>query len=281
MSCLIMSASQEQPGAGSARGDIYAFDDATLPAPPPLPGVVNLARTSDEMLDRVAGDMVAQAEACVREFGDFHLALCGGRTSQPLYERLMYAPSYRSLPWRRTHLWLVEERCVPFDNEASNYRVISETIADHSDIPPEQFHPIFVESEAAADDYEAAMRDTLVWREKGQDRLDFVLLSVGTDGGIAGLFPEGSVSPETTRLVERSIHPSPTEPDRITMTHRLINAARFVAIMASGECKAGMVRRLVRGVDTPDALPVKGVRPLSGELTWYLDADACQAMSES
>ncbi|UCD73803.1 MAG: 6-phosphogluconolactonase [Phycisphaerales bacterium] len=262
------------------RGDIYAFDEEAIVAPP-LPGEVVAVPTFDEVVDRVAADLVAQAEQCVRQFGDFHLALSGGRTPQPLYERLMYDPRYRMLPWRRTHLWFVEERCVPFDSPHSNYREISETIGDHSDIPPDQFHPIFAESPTADTDYETQIREALEWREKGHDRLDFVLLTLGADGHTAGLFPFDEALDENKRWMRR-IRCTDVDPsERVTMTLPFINAARFVAVLAGGYSKAEAVQRLAYGEESPREFPIKGVEPIAGELMWYLDSEACgQVMGE-
>src|SRR5687768_12288568 len=95
---------------------------------PPLPGSVVIRETPDELIDAVAADLFFQAVACARTFGDFHLALSGGSTPEPLYARLMYDPNYRDLPWKRTHLWIVDERRVPPDDERSNFRMIRETI---------------------------------------------------------------------------------------------------------------------------------------------------------
>ena len=254
--------------------ETYDFDEEVIDAPA-LPGVVVAAPTFDEVIDHVAADLVAQAEACVRQFGDFHLALSGGQTPQPLYQRLMYDPRYRMLPWRRTHLWLVEERCVPFDSPHSNYREISETIGEHSDIPPDQFHPIFAEAPTADTDYETQIREALEWREKGHDRLDFVLLALGDDGHIAGLFPLDEALDEQKRWL-RKIRCADADPtDRVTMTLPFINSARVVAVLANGCSKADPIQRLARGGDSPQRLPVKGIQPIAGELIWYLDADAC------
>jgi hexose-6-phosphate dehydrogenase len=77
-----------------------------------LTGEVVALATADELIDRLAADLIIHAENCVREFGDFHLALYGGSTPQPLYELLMYDPNCRRLPCRRTHLWMVDQRGV-------------------------------------------------------------------------------------------------------------------------------------------------------------------------
>lgn len=244
-------------------------------AAPPLPGRAVAAETLDDLIDKVAADIVVHAENCVRTFGDFHLALSGGSTPQPLYERLMYDPNYRRLPWRRTHLWIVDERCVPFDDPRCNFRLIDETIVDHSDIPRNQVHPIFATSPTADVDYERDLRETLAWREKGQDRLDCVLLGMGADGHTASLFPHSDALREQSRLVRFNEHQAADPPERITMTFPIINSARFIAVLVAGAAKAGMLQRIALGDDAVDEVPIKGVSPLNGELKWYLDAAAC------
>ena len=64
-------------------------------------------------------------------------------------------------------------------------------------------------------------------------------------------------------------------PSRVTMTFVLLNSARLIAVLATGRTKAAIVKRVAGGHDSMDELPIKGVRPLNGELKWYLDAEAC------
>ena len=258
------------------RDRAYDLEEQALVGPP-LPGEVIVAETADKLIDLVAAEIVVQAKACVREFGDFELALSGGSTPQPLYERLMYDPDCRQLPWVRTNLWIVDERAVPFNDPRSNFRMINETIVDHSGIPAEQVHPIMAVSETADVEYEAKLREVLQWRERGDDRLDFVLLGMGSDGHTASLFPFNEVLQETESLVRRVTAPVADPPQRVTMTYPLINAARVVAVMVTGPTKAEAVQRLAGGRESREALPIKGVRPVNGVLKWFLDAEACAA----
>ena len=242
---------------------------------PRLPGAVVLRESSEQLVDAIAADLLFQAKACVRAFGDFHLALSGGSTPQPLYRRLMYDPNYRDLPWKRTHLWIVDERRVPFDDERSNFRMIRELIVDHSDIPREQVHAIFPLAEHPDADYERELTETLGWREPGHDRLDYVLLGLGEDGHTASLFPHSPALASDGRLVLVNEGPSVTPPDRVTMTLRLINGARLVGVMVTGERKREPVARIERGREPVADLPAAGLRPVGGELRWYLDGAAC------
>ena len=253
---------------------LYDLVEPVLPRPK-LPGEVIVVPTADEVIDHLAADLVIHAANCVRQFGDFHLALSGGATFDLLYRRLMYDPNYRSLPWRRTHLWLVDEHCVAFNDEQSNYRLIRETIGDHADIPREQFHPIFAEAETADRDYEAQIREALAWREKGQDRLDYVLLTMEADGCTAGLFPGSPLLREKEHLVRRSPSQESASADRVSMTAPFMNAARFIAVLVTGSEKAEAVQRLAAGHETSDEMPMKEIAPMNGALKWYLDGPAC------
>lgn len=284
-----------QPPPSPPEPPIYEL--APLPEKPALPGSVVVRETTDDLIDALAADLLVHAHNCVRTFGSFHLALSGGSTPVPLYRRLMYDPNYRNLPWAKTHLWIVDERRVAFQDERSNFKMINELIGDHSGIPPEQIHPMFAMAPDADEEYERVLREELFWREKGQDRLDFVLLGMGSDGHTASLFPGSAALREELhvdagRLVRINEGEGVTPPDRVTMTLRLINASRFIAVMVTGSAKRPVIARVAetwkraRGMGLPgptadeiEALPILGVAPSGGELRWYLDLEACPPMA--
>ena len=259
---------------------------------PSLPGTVVVRDDVDGVVDAVASDLFFQALGCVRAFGDFHIALSGGSPPQPLYRRLMYDPNFRELPWSRTHLWIVDERRVPFEDERSNFRMIREWIVEHSDIPPQQVHPMtpfardeetgeLIERPDADAAYEHELREHLGWRDKGHDRLDYVLLGMGGDGHTASLFPNSPALSIEDRLVAMNEGEGVVPPPRITMTYPLINSARMIAVMVTGSGKREMVSRVASGRESSRDLPVLGVKPIGGEMRWYLDRAACPAANAS
>ena len=246
-----------------------------LPPKPRLPGSVVVRATPEDLIDSIAADLFFHAKNCVRAFGDFHLALSGGTTPEPLYRRLMYDPNYRDLPWKRTHLWVVDERRVDPEDDRCNFKMIRDTIVIHSDIPPNQVHPINALAEDADAAYEAELKETLAWREKGHDRLDYALLGMGADAHTASLFPHSPALQSGGRLILINSGPAVTPPDRVTMTFDLLNASRFLAVMVTGEKKRDTIARLAATKSpNPDEIPITGINPLGGELRWYLDAAA-------
>ncbi|MBX9737321.1 MAG: 6-phosphogluconolactonase, partial [Phycisphaerales bacterium] len=205
----------------------------------------------------------------------------------PLYRRLMYDPAYRQLPWDRAHMWVVDERRVSFDDERSNFRQLDDLIAQHSGIPAANVHPMMAMQDDADRQYEAELLRVLGRRDKGHDRLDFVVLGMGGDAHTASLFPHSPAlfdAPDSTkRLVRINAGQHVTPPDRVTMTFDLLNAARFVAILVTGSGKRDTIARVsaaytenaASGNFPVEELPILGIRPHAGELRWYLDHDAC------
>ena len=241
---------------------MYEIEPDPLPAPR-LPGAVSVAADADEMIDRVAEDLVQHAFNCVRQFGDFHLAVTAPPLLEPLYRRLMYDPQYRWLPWRRTHLWLAWE-C---GGEAES--VLQTWIGEHADLPAEQLHLIPERESDPARAYEARVREVLGWREKGQDRFDYVLLALDSEGTVAGLFPGSPVLDSDERLYLP--HGTSAGP-AVSMTPAFVRASRFVAIAGSGAETNDAVKRLASPDRAP--LPAGTLSPIEGELKWYLDVAA-------
>jgi 6-phosphogluconolactonase len=257
-----------------AKPEPYAIEGA--PPAPALPGEVVVRVEPDDLHAALGAELVVHAKNCVRTFGDFHIALSGGSTPIPFYRMLMTDPAFRDLPWKFTHLWIVDERRVPFDDERSNWGQLAPYFAHHADIPESNLHPM----PATADDgdiaYERVLREQLLWREKGQDRLDFVLLGVGDDAHTASLFPHSPALRERERLIAMNEGERVTPPPRMTMTYPLINAARYIALLVTGAKKRATIETLASDnkPDIRDA-PVLGIEPVGGVLKWFLDGEAC------
>ena len=118
---------------------------------------------------------------------------------------------------RRSTLFWGDERFVPADDPASNYRMARELLLDRVPLPASNIHPMPTQSaspDTAARDYERTLR-----AEAGnhQPPFDLVLLGLGADGHTASLFPRSSALNETTRWVVAVT--APVEPvTRLTLT---------------------------------------------------------------
>ena len=197
-----------------------------------------------------------------------HVVLSGGSTPRAAYERL----ASLELDWPQATLWFGDERCVPPDDERSNYRLVREAILDRLAGPPPVVRRIQGElgPEDAADQYERELRGEL-----GQElpRLDFVLLGIGPDAHCASLFPNQRTLEEHERAVVGVDEAGmPPFVPRVTLTLPAINAAREVVFLVAGDDKAEAVARAF--ADPDPSAPASLVAPSPGSLTWLLDPAA-------
>ena len=79
--------------------DLLPPDPATEPVEAPrLRGRIEAHHDAEEVFDALGSDLLSQAIQCVTRYGEFHLALSGGKTPFPFYEKLMVDPRFRGLP---------------------------------------------------------------------------------------------------------------------------------------------------------------------------------------
>jgi len=216
---------------------------------------------------RVLDDPSAAAAELLVEAAEAggHIVLTGGSSPKRAYELAAGAD------WSRATVWFSDERCVPPDDEWSNFAMADAALLSRLASPPRVMR---MEGElgpdAGAGAYEAAVRERL----GGEPRWDLLLLGLGPDAHTASLFPSKPEKDVTDRLVV-GVPEAGMEPQvpRISLTLPALNAARHVVFLVTGEEKAQAVRRAFG--DPPDlASPAARVRPSAGELTVLLDPAA-------
>lgn len=226
-----------------------------------------------EMMSRAAADLVARiATRSVEERGRFTVALTGGPEPRRLYE-LLAGPMADLLPWRRMQVFWGDERYVPHDDEESNFGLARETLFRQIDLPNEQLHPIpttDLSHEEAAATYEETLREVL-----GEEApvMDLILLGLGPDGHVASIFPEDDFGEADADSWVRAVTAPPrhTPRQRITLTLPVLNAARHVLFLVSGDEKRDAVRAVLDERD--ESRPATHLRP-RGACHWMLDEAA-------
>jgi 6-phosphogluconolactonase len=213
---------------------------------------------SAELAGEAAALLIADAAGAGGNIG-----LSGGSGPRAAYERAgVLRPN-----WSRVELWWIDERCVPPADGRSNYRMIRESLLDGLSRPPE-IHRIRGElaPEEAAAEYDAALDGVT---------LDLALMGIGPDGHTASLFPNAPTLEETER---RAVAAEPgLEPfvSRVTMTRPLLDDARMLVYLATGQGKADAVRRAFADEPSP-ATPASLVR--GRQTTAILDPAAAAAL---
>src|SRR4051794_17957976 len=80
------------------------------------------------LMSAAAEEVADTLEAAVRKKGRAALALAGGTTPRELYQRLGRPPLRDRIPWVELDLFWGDERCVPADDPASNYKMVQESL---------------------------------------------------------------------------------------------------------------------------------------------------------
>jgi 6-phosphogluconolactonase len=194
--------------------------------------------------------------------GHGQIVLTGGETPRRAYE---LAAELRP-DWSAVELWWGDERCVPPDDENSNFRLAKEALLDRIEIAPAAVHRIRgeIDPEKAAREYEEAIGDTV---------FDLVLNGIGPDGHTASLFPNAPTLVERERLVVAAEPGLEPFVERVTLTIPALARCRALLFLATGEEKADAVRRAFAEPPSP-ATPASLVRSAEGPTIAVLDEPA-------
>jgi 6-phosphogluconolactonase len=168
-----------------------------------------------------------------------HVVLTGGSTPKHAYE---LAASQEPQSWRGAKLWFSDDRCVPPDDELSNFKMVKESLLDpleRTGVEVEFCRRIFGERgyEEGALEYERDLEH--VGGGPGAIRFELVLLGVGSDGHICSMFPGQASLSERSRFAV-GVPEAGLEPfvPRVTLTFAALSHAKRVLVLATGESKA-------------------------------------------
>ena len=231
--------------------------------------IIQTHPTPDELARAAAEQFAALSKEAIADHGVFSAALAGGSTPQAMYEILATIEYAQKVDWERVHVFWSDERAVPPDHQDSNYGMARAAMLDYVSIPIENIHRIL--GEAKPQDAAQAYQKTISsFFGSGMTSFDLILLGMGDDGHTASIFP-GSMAVHEEMLLVMACFVEKLAAWRITFTPRLINAAKNVTILVSGERKARRLRQVLAGPYQPEMLPAQVVRPHQGKLRWLID----------
>lgn len=228
---------------------------------------------------RVAEEIAHFAGEAVCMHGEFTLCLTGGETPAPAYE-LLATRFDLSVDWKEVHFFWGDERCVPPEDPASNYRLAYTTMLSRLSLRPEQIHRIKgeIEPDRAALEYENELRRVFRLAPGEFPRFNLVLLGLGDNAHIASLFPNNAALHERNRIAV-AVEVEAAQRHRVSLTAPTLNAAERVVFLVSGERKAEAVKNVIEGPFDPDNFPAQIIRPEHGEVLWLLDRAAASLLS--
>ena len=219
-----------------------------------------LLDSAEEAASAVADELAAAGRA------GLSIVLTGGQSPGRAYE----LAAEREPDWSRAALWWGDERCVPPDDERSNFRLAREKLLDNVAAQPREVHRIRGEggAEAAAAEYDNELEGA---------SLDLVLLGIGPDGHTASLFPGQPTLEERGRRAipaEAKLEPFV---ERVTLTLPVLCSAPEVLFLVTGEGKAEAVERAFGRPPSAEA-PSSLIRSAAGRTRVIADTAAAAAL---
>jgi 6-phosphogluconolactonase len=204
---------------------------------------------AETVAQRAATHIALQLRAAHEQRGVAHVALSGGTTPGRTYELLGATPEALG----GVEVWFADERCVPPEDEESNYRLVAQTLLAGAGVPPERVHRM--RGEAGPEEGARLYAQELTGHVAGAigraglhtpPVLDLIVIGIGPDGHVASLFPGAATLDAGSDAVCLGVHDSPKPPpERITLSLAVLLAARECVLLATGASKADAVAAML------------------------------------
>jgi 6-phosphogluconolactonase len=232
-------------------------------------------RDPTTVAEATADRFVTDARAAIEERGVFRVALSGGGTPKRVYPLLLEPARRDAVDWGAVEFFWGDERAVPPDHPDSNFGVAYRMLISHlPNVRPDRVHRMPAEApdlDAAALSHESEIRLAFGARGDAPPVFDLIWLGMGPDGHTASLFPGSTGLTEGARWVIGTFAPS-QDAWRMTLTFPVLNAARDVLFVVTGEDKADALREIRAGGSDLPAASVDG-----DQVEWLIDAAAADA----
>jgi 6-phosphogluconolactonase len=189
----------------------------------------------------------------------FSFAVSGGDLARRSYERLA-DDAGSQIDWWNVDVYWGDERCVPLDDESSNYRLVREALLEKVGAVNANYP---MRCDEGPDPYQLRLGEL--------GRFDVVHLGMGPDGHTASLFPaSAALDADPGRLVVMNEDPSGRNPHtRMTLTFAGIARARLALVTVTGEAKR---EALARAAADDPAIPATHIR--ADRVLWIVDPAA-------
>jgi 6-phosphogluconolactonase len=240
--------------------------------------VIKVYKNPELLLSALADFIVVIAKESIAKTGQFNFALSGGSSPKKLYELLASNVYSSKIDWKNVFFFFGDERNVPHNHPDSNFLMTKKTLFDPLKIASDHVFPIntALSPEVSAMEY----ADKMTKHFKGNCKFDFILLGLGDNSHTASLFPHTSVLHEKTSLM-KGLYIDEVKMDRITFTAPLINQAHTIGFLVYGSGKAEAVKHIIEDPTNIDEYPAQLIKPISGELIWFLDEAAASSLKTS
>lgn len=234
-------------------------------------GSLRISATAAELADACAAYVLEVLSGALQSQPHATFAISGGSSPKLLFSKLAKS----GFDWSNVHIFWVDERCVPPDNDQSNFKMANETLLTPARISKYNVHRIHGEMtpDEAAVRYIEEIRQFFGLAEHELPAFDLVHRGIGPDAHTASLFPGEPLISNRTGIAA-AVWVEKMRSHRVTLLPGVLLAARRTVLQVIGEDKAEPVHNILEGAEDPFQFPGQIATRGSGKAVWFLDRAA-------
>lgn len=237
---------------------------------------LHIFKNPDELSHAAAQWIAGDIASTLKKQDRYTIALSGGSTPKALHKILAASPYKEQIDWSKLHIFWGDERAVPFDDDRNNAKMAFDTLLNFVPVPAAQIHVMRTDMgpEQSASEYENILHR---YFDKTVNSFDLVLLGMGDDGHTLSLFP-GTAAVHEEKAWAIAFFLQAQDMYRITLTKTIVNRSAKIAFLTTGTAKAHALKEVLQGAYNPDLYPSQVIKPVSGELHWFVDEAAAAGL---
>ncbi|MGC2658554.1 MAG: 6-phosphogluconolactonase [Bryobacteraceae bacterium] len=202
-------------------------------------------------------------------------ALSGGHTPKPMFSVMAKA----DFDWSNVHIFWVDERCVPPDDDQSNFKMADQALLTPARISKYNVHRVQGEMkpEEGSARYVEDIREFFGLSKEGLPVFDLIHRGMGSDAHTASLFPGDPLIGDRTGIAA-SVYSTAAHNYRVTLLPGVLLAAKRTVILAAGPDKAVPLKDVLEGPEDPFRYPCQIGTRGTNSAVWFVDRAAVEHM---
>jgi 6-phosphogluconolactonase len=236
---------------------------------------LRVSATLEQAAEACAAYVVETLSATLNSQPHATFAISGGSSPKLMFRSLATS----NLDWAKVHIFWVDERCVPPDDDQSNFRLANENLLTPARISKYNVHRVHGEMtpDEAALRYVEEIRQFFNLRDNNPPPFDLIHRGIGPDAHTASLFP-GEPLISNRSGIAAAVWVEKMRSHRVTLLPGVLLAARHTVLQVAGQDKADAVYNILKGPEDPFQFPGQIATRGSDKAVWFLDKAAASKL---
>lgn len=232
---------------------------------------VRVHTTAEESADACASFVLSFLSETLKLKPSATFAISGGNTPKLLFRRLAAA----NFDWSNLDVFWVDERCVPPDDDQSNFKLANENWLGPGGVPGPNVHRVLGElaPQQAADRYLQEIQRLFGLGPNQLPEFDLLHRGMGPDAHTASLFPGDPLIRDRTGIATH-VWVEKMKSHRVTLLPGVLLKARRTILQVAGTDKAEPAMNVLKGPEDPMQYPCQIATRGSNRAVWFLDEPA-------